>query len=157
MILENAVKNKRVYIGIFIFDFIFSLVVLLSKILFPIMWSGEKKATESWNVFKVQNIVIFMIVCVISYIVMIGIYEIANKINIKTNKKENIFKYGIVSFLMNISCWSIWFIVLFPGTGMNDTINCIMSPTESANMQPPVFEAVVYYLSLIHISEPTRH
>lgn len=145
MILENAVKNKRVYIGIFIFDFIFSLVVLLSKILFPIMWSGEKKATESWNVFKVQNIVIFMIVCVISYIVMIGIYEIANKINIKTNKKENIFKYGIVSFLMNISCWSIWFIVLFPGTGMNDTINCIMSPTESANMQPPVFEAVVYY------------
>lgn len=66
MILENAVKNKRVYIGIFIFDFIFSLVVLLSKILFPIMWSGEKKATESWNVFKVQNIVIFMIVCVIS-------------------------------------------------------------------------------------------
>lgn len=56
--------------------------------------------------------------------------------------QKKIFRF---SFLCNIVVWGCALLLFFPGTGMNDTVFCMKSPVNSAQIQPLIFEAVVYW------------
>ena len=50
------------------------------------------------------------------------------------------------SFLLCIVFWAILFLVFFPGAGMNDTVNGLMSPYLAGNMQPFLYQTYVHYI-----------
>ena len=56
--------------------------------------------------------------------------------------QKKIFRF---SFLCNVIVWGCVLLLFFPGTGMNDTVFCMKSPINSAQIQPLIFEAAVYW------------
>lgn len=60
--------------------------------------------------------------------------------------KTNGNKVFLRSFLLCIVFWFILFLVLFPGAGMNDTVNGLMSPYLEGNMQPFLYQTYVHYI-----------
>lgn len=55
-------------------------------------------------------------------------------------------KVFLRSFLLCIMLWFILFLVFFPGAGMNDTVNGLMSPYLEGNMQPFLYQTYVHYI-----------
>ncbi|MDO5132522.1 MAG: DUF6020 family protein, partial [Eubacteriales bacterium] len=55
-------------------------------------------------------------------------------------------KVFLRSFLLCIVFWFILFLVFFPGAGMNDTVNGLMSPYLAGNMQPFLYQTYVHYI-----------
>lgn len=49
------------------------------------------------------------------------------------------------SFILNVVVWGCVWLLLFPGTGMNDTVFCMKSPVDAAQVQPLIFELILYW------------
>ncbi len=93
--------------------------------------------------------------------IVLAAYKLVQKIPVtetkaaaKAEKKtESIQKQGTalqkkifwISFLLILAVWGCVFLLLFPGAAMNDTVYCMMSPVNSASVQPLVFELVIYW------------
>lgn len=69
-------------------------------------------------------------------------FEIREDVKYELSAQKKIFWF---SFLANVAVWGCVLLLLFPGTNMNDTVFCMKSPVNSAQIQPLIFEAIVYW------------
>ncbi len=110
------------------------------------------KSSLSKNVMQGLNVRVFtffhLLMLILGVIVFYKLLLLADRLVRKNSiyrpniseRDHNIF--GKV-FLINMASWGIWFWVYFPGTGMNDTINCIMSYHN--DNQTLIYQLLIYY------------
>jgi len=117
----------------------------MSILVYPVSWSGAEILTYNWGIFTPaflgKVLLVALDIYIVLYLIQLGLKKLPKKRSEKCDK--NMFWYA---FFMCLSFWSICFLVFFPGAGMNDTINGLMSATGQGNMQPVVFQTYVHYV-----------
>lgn len=108
--------------------------------------SIKKDAVEVLNVrfISLKNFLIFAAL-VIFFFLFFRYMDIAlHKIKLcDTNMQGTAPKIFWKAFISMMFVWGIWFWLYFPGAGMNDTINCIMSFHN--DNQTLVYQLLIYY------------
>ncbi len=143
MHLKTRISEKRKNVIMILFSVCLSLVGVLTILLFES--SLSKNVLQGLNVdfFTLGHFVLFILLIIGFYVLL----RLADKLvcSISVYKEDAVEHKMIVLkvFIINIFFWGIWFWVYFPGTGMNDTINCIMS-TGNDN-QTLVYQLIIYY------------
>lgn len=139
---EGISQQKKILIFFSsLFGFIGTFTIVLYKS------SLKQDVFQALNIqfFSVSNLFIFMFLFVLFYGGLQNIEKFIVKGDIKKSFIDTKYtkKVFYKSFILNIVFWGIWFLVYFPGCGMNDTINCIASPHD--DIQPIVYQLIIYY------------
>lgn len=141
---DNVLRTGRRYIYGLLYAVIIAAVITLTKIYYTSALKLDVMSILHLPIFNAKNIAIFLTIAVIAFCGLVKMWPkfcaFAARQYYKRGGQSNIFLH---SFFLNIVCWGVWFLVYFPGTSMNDTINMIRSPRN--NMQPLVYQAVIYY------------
>ncbi len=130
---------------------ILSLMIVMTIKVYPVAIDWQNVLNYSIEFHVGQDWKIWLIVITIVGISIRYLFKFVSKTDIMTNyDKEENFLSGqkqllCFSFILNAISWGNIFLLIFPGAAMNDTINCIISPTESAGMQPLLFEGIIYW------------
>lgn len=117
--------------------------VLTTRLFIP---SIHKNAVEGLNVslISIKNLLIFSGFIIFFFVLFRYMDTVLQKIKLcDTNMHDttpNIFGKAFISMML---VWGIWFWLYFPGAGMNDTINCIMSFHN--DNQTLVYQLIIYY------------
>ena len=135
-----------------IYSIIAGLMVTLTKILFPILPHRTSIfQSNEIHILTFENLLIFIIFTVFSYVVITLLYSAISKAKPITlakqhSKTTHVF---IVALIVSIIVFLVAFLVYYPGLGMNDTINAFRNFVEN-NHQPPAFQAILY--GIFHLS-----
>lgn len=130
---------------------IISLMVFMTIKLYPVALDWQNVLNYSIEYHVGQDGGVWLIVIGIVGISILFLWKLILKTDIMTDDgTEENFMSGqkrllCFSLIVNAISWGNIFFLLFPGAAMNDTINCIMSPTDSAGMQPLLFEGIIYW------------
>lgn len=142
--LKTGIRLTRKNIIMMIFSICLSIVGVLTISLF--------RSSLSKNVIHGLNAKIITLghfaLLVMLIIVFYGLLHMADRLVYKSSiyktgeavGKQKIFKKV---FIINLAYWGVWFWLYFPGAGMNDTINCIMSFND--DIQPLTYQLIIYY------------
>lgn len=135
--------RKNIIIGAF--SILMGIIGVLTKMfLKPSLVDDAIRGLET-SFFSLGNLAIFILVSLFCFGGLQLLFIKLGKANVYENVQlKEADKYVFVrSFLMVMVCWGIWFWVYFPGTGMNDTINCIMSFHN--DNQTLIYQLIIYY------------
>lgn len=89
-----------------------------------------------------HSLLLSLMVTIVSYILIKNANEYIDKITFKKCAHQGKRTF-IIAFTCCLLCWSFWFAAFYPGTGMNDTLNCIMYQYDSEN-QPILFQILIW-------------
>lgn len=126
------------------FSAIISFFCVLTVLLFKS--SINKNVLEGLDIklFTLYNLFIFIIFNIFFNVLFRYVDKKLCKIQIyNSNMDYKSRKFFWKVFFTLILAWSVWFWLYFPGTGMNDTINCITSYQN--NNQTFVYQMIIYY------------
>ena len=114
------------------------------SLLFYIPLQQTQNFTAGLNVDLVtlRNILFYIISTSIIYIILRRLFLWVSLLKIASGIQT--YKIFWLSFLLNIFCWGFWFLVYFPGAGMNDTINLLMEPYKDP-IQPLMYQILIWY------------
>lgn len=135
-------KRKDIIFAVFsIFTSLFS--VLTIQLFIP---SINKDVVEALNVqfISIKNLFIFAGLVLFFFLFFRYMDTVLQKIKLcDTTGQETSPKIFWKAFISMMLVWGIWFWLYFPGAGMNDTINCIMSFHN--DNQTLVYQLLIYY------------
>lgn len=136
-------RLTRKNIIMMVFSVCLSLVGILTISFFSPSLSKDVIQGLNTKVFSLEYFALLILFVVIFYVSFQLIDRLIRKSNIyKADSVQENQKIFIKVFIINLACWGLWLWVYFPGTGMNDTINCIMS---FHNNQPLIYQLIIYY------------
>lgn len=134
---------------ILLYSILFGVIVICTKEVFPAslaLWNGSECLKHNLNFISIPNLFIFIISFLFSFHILNVLLHVDLNNKITQNQTvafpQNIF---IFSFVFNMIIWGIWLLVYFPGTGMNDTINALISPT-GTDIQPIIYQFMISFL-----------
>ena len=142
-------ERKREWMLLFVCILIVSVFFVLTVKVSPV-------ANDKWNFLQYslrfsfrEDWKLWLAGLVVAGVIVRVAYESVLRLSITEKQQEEgtavqkkIFR---VSFLLILASWGCVFLLLFPGAAMNDTVYCMMSPVNSASVQPLVFELVIYW------------
>lgn len=140
--IESKLDRKNIIMVVF--SFCLGLVGVLTIILFEPSLNKDVIRGLNTKFFSPGHIILLILLTIIFYILL---QQIDKKIY-----KNSIYKVNIINanqhifikvLIINSVCWGIWFWIYFPGAGMNDTINCIISYHN--DNQPLIYQFIIYY------------
>lgn len=96
---------------------------VLSVIMRPIAWNQEPYKQIRLSVFTFKNLILFLGTAAIFFLLWKILFRLWNKkIFLKKNDAKGVFKK---TFFFVLPFWGMAWMIHFPGTGMNDTVNII--------------------------------
>lgn len=143
-------KDYGFFIGELIVSLLVSLIINLSIQLNPLIlqW-GNKSINISFSLISISFLLRTIILSLFVFLFLTVIIKYLQGKNVYYNDTNIYGKPNIVfirTFTICTISWGICFLVFYPGTGMNDTINGIISPFIAGNMQPFFYQAYVHYV-----------
>lgn len=136
--------NKRKNVIFAIFSTILSCVGVFTILLFLPFLKKNVAAGLNIKILSVWNLLLFVILDLVFFVLLrVGDRVICRLELYDTGRMHSAHKVFWASFVVIIAFWSIWFWLYFPGAGMNDTINCIMSFHN--NNQTLAYQLMIYY------------
>lgn len=130
------VALRAVLIGI-LFNFSYSL-----NCVFWGSYGGGTSSIGGLALFSPQSLLVSLLVTIVSYILIKNASEYIDAITVKNCAYQGKHTF-VIAFICCFLCWSFWFATFYPGTGMNDTLNCIMNQYGSEN-QPILFQIIIW-------------
>lgn len=135
--LQSIPRWKEAKCGI-IYAILFSFALVLSAIVRPIAWGREPYKQSHIPIFNIKNVLFVFIIFVIILFLWKILFRSWNKvIFLKENTEKNVFRK---TFVFVLSSWSVAWMIHFPGTGMNDTVNIIKN---AINDIQPLFHSLL--------------
>lgn len=135
-------KRKDIIFAVFsIFTSLFG--VLTIQLFIP---SINKNAIEVLNVqfISIKNVFLFAVLIIFFFLFFCYMDTVLHETKLcDTNVQGTTPKIFWKSFISMMLVWGIWLWLYFPGAGMNDTINCIMSFHN--DNQTLVYQILIYY------------
>ena len=140
----HGIGLKRKNIIIASFSLCLSLIGVLTVSFFEPSLRKDIMQGLNVKIFSFEYFILFILLAIAFYILFERIDGLIYKINIYQVKTiDGNPRVFIKVFVINTACWGLWFWLYFPGTGMNDTINCIMS-FHNFN-QTLIYQLIIYY------------
>lgn len=97
------------------------------------------------ELFSVRNLAIALVSGICIFLIMNLIREKGPIITADAGKIQSGKAACLKVWGMLMVSWGIWWIIFFPGTAMNDTINMIESMTSPTSIMPPFYTAFIYW------------
>lgn len=137
------IDNKNIIIRGF--SALIAAIAILTIVFLDASLKQDRNMGLNVSIFTIKNLVIFIVLfllcnCVFQWLLK---FVVTIEIRDKDCLEKSHRMVFIQAFILNIVCWGVWFWLYFPGTGMNDTINCIMSYRN--DNQPLVYQLFIYY------------
>ena len=134
--IVNLLKTDRCGV---IYAIISAFVFVLSVIIRPIAWNKEPYKQIHLSIFTLKNLMLFLCLAVMFFLVWEILFCLWNKkIFLKESPVKVVFKK---TFFFVLFFWSIAWMIHFPGTGMNDTVNIINKAIDG--LQPLLYSLLV--------------
>ena len=137
------IDNKNIIIRGF--SALIAAIAILTIVFLDASLKQDRNMGLNVSIFTIKNLVIFIVLfllcnCVFQWLLK---FVVTIEIRDKDCLEKSHRMVFIQAFILNIVCWGVWFWLYFPGAGMNDTINCIMSYRN--DNQPLVYQLFIYY------------
>lgn len=138
-------KNKRKKVILSAFSIMLSAAGVLTIVLFQPFLHKSVAEGLSVKVLSVWNLCIAIILSLLFYQLLCRIDRMNGRVNLYDigGIKSVSRKFFCQSFVILMVCWGIWFWLYFPGAGMNDTLNCII--TFRNDNQTLAYQVLIYY------------
>lgn len=135
-----------------VLSIIWGLVGVLTHIFLRSSLSQDRYQGLNVSLFSLSNVSIFVLYVVACFCIMKKVSMVVTNIKVYDENKDEHKAVFWISFFLNLLCWGIWFWLYFPGAGMNDTINCIISFHN--DNQPLVYQVIIYFgmKGLMHLT-----
>lgn len=137
------IDNKNIIIRGF--SALIAAIAILTIVFLDASLKQDRNMGLNVSIFTIKNLVIFIVLFLLCDSVFQWLLKFVVTIEIRDKdclEKSHRMVF-IQAFILNIVCWGVWFWLYFPGAGMNDTINCIMSYRN--DNQPLVYQLFIYY------------
>jgi len=137
------IDNKNIIIRGF--SALIAAIAILTIVFLDASLKQDRNMGLNVSIFTIKNLVIFIVLFLLCDSIFQWLLKFVVTIEIRDKdclEKSHRMVF-IQAFILNIVCWGVWFWLYFPGAGMNDTINCIMSYRN--DNQPLVYQLFIYY------------
>ena len=135
--IKKSLEDSRKRLFLVLFSFLTAIFAFFTAAAFGQFVNKKYFPAATFHPFSLINAGIFAVVFFLTLPFSSYLCAILEKTH--SFKAEDIRpgKVFVISFVLNILLWFIQFAVFFPGTGMNDTVNCLIG--EKTSLLPPLF------------------
>ena len=139
----NYIIERKIFL---LYSIVIAIAIIATKEVYPVSklhWKKDVILHVEVSFFSFSNFALFLLSVIAIFICINTLYNYISTKQCSENRNLA-WKCGKHSFFLNLLIWLLWFATYFPGAGMNDTINALISPTSSA-IQPIFFQWLIYY------------